>query len=234
MVDLDIPTNNPPATSTLLHWLQTGLTPATSATSITSTTGGAQKFFMLQPPGDPTAAYASYIAPNPPARVPLSHRYTQILVDTSAATTAELNALKKAAANRSGFSASAVLAQANLVNKVVAGNWFVVTNPGPAINSNVAGSGTESTANNISSDASVASESTSAALSSSTSGTSSLNVTGPPANSSSTATGTGTGTSTSTSTSSLPSTTDNDAGAMAPPRGALLGLFCASLIFFRL
>ncbi|KAL1870807.1 hypothetical protein VTK73DRAFT_2436 [Phialemonium thermophilum] len=130
MVDLDIPTTNPPATNTLLHWMQTGLTPALTATSL-NTTSGRQSVFLLENQGN-TPALAPYIGPSPPARVPLSHRYTQILVDTSGVNTEATNALQMAAMNRQGFNAQRVLQQAGLQDKVVAGNFFVVTNPGPA------------------------------------------------------------------------------------------------------
>lgn len=123
MIDLDIPTNNPPATGTLLHWMQTGLTP-----SQTATTGAAGEVYVLQSNGP--AALAAYMGPAPPARVPLSHRYTHILVDTSAASQADMAVLSQAAKSRNGFSAQQVLTKANLVSKVVAGNWFNVTNAG--------------------------------------------------------------------------------------------------------
>lgn len=101
--------------------------------------------FMFQLPGS-QQAFAEYIGPNPPARVPLSHRYTQILVDTSAATEDSVAALEGAAANRLGFDALAVLTEAGLVDKVMAGNFFRVENPGPvegaASNSSAGASGT--------------------------------------------------------------------------------------------
>lgn len=140
MIDIDIPTNSPPATSTLLHWMQTGLTPATAATTLnSSTTSGS--VFLLQNSSN-TAPFAAYIPPNPPARVPLSHRYVQILVDTTGASTSALNTLKTAAANRSAFSAQNTLTAAGLQSKVVAGNFYNVTNPGPVTSSNGTGNGT--------------------------------------------------------------------------------------------
>jgi hypothetical protein len=48
MIDLDIPTNNPPETNTLLHWMQTGLTPATAPTTL-NTTAGTITAFLLEP-----------------------------------------------------------------------------------------------------------------------------------------------------------------------------------------
>ncbi|KAI1079334.1 PEBP-like protein [Whalleya microplaca] len=130
MIDLDIPTDNPPKTNTLLHWMQTGLTSSTTATAINSTAGSTNAFKLTAAGGQ--AAFAEYLGPSPPAKVPLSHRYTQILVDTSAATTANLAVLQKAAATRMGFDTNAVLTEAGLVDKVIAGNFFNVTNPGPA------------------------------------------------------------------------------------------------------
>lgn len=142
MVDIDIPTNSPPATSTLLHWMQTDLKPATAATSLNSSAGGSASEFLLQNSSSNTAPFAVYNPPNPPARIPLSHRYVQILVDTSGAPASAIDALKSAAADRSGFSAEKTLTAAGLQNKVVAGNFFNVTNPGPAMSGNGSGNGT--------------------------------------------------------------------------------------------
>ncbi|KAI6093139.1 PEBP-like protein [Hypoxylon rubiginosum] len=125
MIDLDIPTDSPPATNTLLHWMQTGLTQSTTATTVGSTTA-----FLFQN-NSGQAAFAEYIGPAPPARIPLSHRYTQIVVDTSDATADNLAVLQSAAASRQGFNALNVLTQAGLESKVLAGNFFNVTNPGP-------------------------------------------------------------------------------------------------------
>jgi len=130
MIDLDIPTNITGQTGTLLHWMQTGLTPATTATPL-NMTSGQSAVFLLQNTGN-TAALAPYFGPSPPARTPLSHRYTQILVDTSALAAQATNTLGAAAMNRRDFNAPLVLQQAGLQNKVVAGNFFIVSNPGPA------------------------------------------------------------------------------------------------------
>ncbi|OTA94405.1 hypothetical protein M434DRAFT_30030 [Hypoxylon sp. CO27-5] len=142
MIDLDIPTNNPPATNTLLHWLQTGLTQSTTATTINTTSGSTSAFLFQNSSGQ--AAFAEYLGPSPPARVPLSHRYTQILVDTSNATDDNLSVLQQAASSRQGFNASDVLTQAGLADKVLAGNFFNVTNAGPATSANSANSTTGS------------------------------------------------------------------------------------------
>ncbi|KAI0169534.1 PEBP-like protein [Hypoxylon sp. FL1284] len=127
MIDLDIPTDSPPATNTLLHWMQTGLTQSTTSS------GSATGFALENAQGE--AAFAEYLQPNPPARIPLSHRYTQILVDTSDATEDNLAVLKSAAANRMGFNALSVLTDAGLESKVLAGNFYNVTNPGPVTSS---------------------------------------------------------------------------------------------------
>jgi len=143
MIDLDIPTNSPPQTSTLLHWLQTGLTSAETATMLNTTTrgkGGATQAFILQNKGN-TAALAPYIGPSPPARIPLSHRYTQILVNHTGLSTESVGALQMAAATRQGFNAMQVLMQAGLMDKVVAGNFFNVTNAGPVNSTSTGGGG---------------------------------------------------------------------------------------------
>ncbi|KAI1811597.1 phosphatidylethanolamine-binding protein [Poronia punctata] len=125
MIDLDIPTEEP---HTLLHWLQTGLTQSPSSTPL-NTTLGSQDAFIFSVPQD--EAFAPYLGPGPPAKTPLSHRYTQILVNTSGASDEDLAVLEAAAENRQNFIAQDVLTSAGLVDKVVAGNFFNVTNPGP-------------------------------------------------------------------------------------------------------
>lgn len=120
MIDLDIPTGTAGKTSTLLHWMQTGLTAAASGAGSALTVPGTVK------------AAAPYFGPSPPAMTPLKHRYTEILVDTSTATPDQLKMLTDAAANRQGFQAEALLMKAKLQDKVVAGNFFTVTNAGPA------------------------------------------------------------------------------------------------------
>jgi len=134
MVDLDIPTDTAGQTNTLLHWLQTGLTSSAQATAFNTTGGTTQsngQVFLLQNRQN-AAPLASYIGPNPPARNPLSHRYTFILVDHSSISTQGLNALTTAAQTRIGFNTQDILTQAGLASRVVAGNFYNVTNPGPA------------------------------------------------------------------------------------------------------
>ncbi|KAH9901919.1 PEBP-like protein [Xylariomycetidae sp. FL2044] len=150
MIDLDIPTNNPPETGTLLHWMQTGLTQSATATTM-NTTMGAVSGFMFDTAASADDALAEYLGPSPPARIPLSHRYTQVLVDTSSLTDEGLSVLEEAAQTRMGFDTMAVLTEAGLADKVLAGNFFNVTNAGPAQNANAttgsgSGSGTGSSA----------------------------------------------------------------------------------------
>ncbi|KAK1564090.1 phosphatidylethanolamine-binding protein [Colletotrichum navitas] len=127
MVDIDIPTNNPPATGTFLHWAQADLTPVAKATTV-QLNDGKQTIHTLKANG---GAIAPYKGPAPPAKVPLSHRYIQLLVDTSNITAAGTAALQTLS-NRQGVQINDVLTKAGLANQVVAGNFFTVTNPGPA------------------------------------------------------------------------------------------------------
>ncbi|KAL0939745.1 uncharacterized protein CTRU02_206355 [Colletotrichum truncatum] len=127
MVDIDIPTNNPPATGTFLHWAQADLTPAASTTTV-KLNDGERTIHTLTTNAQ---AIAPYKGPSPPAKVPLSHRYVEILVDTSDITP-EGTAALQTLSNRLGVQVNDVLTQAGLANKVVAGNFFNVTNAGPA------------------------------------------------------------------------------------------------------
>jgi hypothetical protein len=134
MIDLDIPTDNPPQTNTLLHWLQTGLTPSTAPTQLNTTSGTMSVFLLQNSTGTPPIA--AYRGPNPPARIPLSHRYTQVLVDTSELAEEGAEVLRAATATIRGFDAASVLEQAGLAGRVVAGNSYNVTNPGPVMATN--------------------------------------------------------------------------------------------------
>lgn len=125
MVDLDIPTNNARQTTTLLHWLQTGLTQEATPSKL----GNQNNVFRLVNQAN-TAADAAYIGPNPPNKAPLSHRYAQILVDTSGVQSQSTNELQTAARTRQGFNVEQVLSQAGLNGKVVAGNFFNVSATG--------------------------------------------------------------------------------------------------------
>ncbi|KAK6844477.1 hypothetical protein PG995_014587 [Apiospora arundinis] len=124
MVDLDIPVDTTTNPHTLLHWMQTDLKPATTAT-----TAGV---FQLQNT-DNTTAIAEYVSPASPAKNSLSHRYVQLLVDTSDLSNEGLEAFRAAASQRMGFDVAATLAAAGLANNhVVAGCSFNVTSSGPA------------------------------------------------------------------------------------------------------
>ncbi|KAH9241499.1 hypothetical protein K456DRAFT_29929 [Colletotrichum gloeosporioides 23] len=129
MVDIDVPTNQPPKTGTLLHWMQTGFTSADTPT-ILNTTAGTKTVFVMQNKMN-AAALAPYFGPNPPAREPLSHRYTFVAVDHTQISQQGLMALSGAAQNRRDFNPMNALMAAGLQDKVVAGNFFRVTNAGP-------------------------------------------------------------------------------------------------------
>lgn len=127
MVDLDIPTNNG-STSTFLHWMQTNLVQSSSTATLNTTNGLQTAHRLAVSASGNTSALVAYTPPSPPNKAPVSHRYTQILVDTSSATAADMAVLSSAAASRVGFSAASVLSRANLLGKVVAGNFYNVTN----------------------------------------------------------------------------------------------------------
>jgi len=121
MVDLDIPSATGGPTGTLLHWMQTDLVSADSSTTVNGMT-----MFELINPGN-VAAAAPYFGPSPPNRAPVTHRYTEILVDTTGLASAKAASLKAAGATRGNFSASTVVQGVGA--KVVAGNFFQVTSP---------------------------------------------------------------------------------------------------------
>ncbi|KAL1889433.1 hypothetical protein Sste5346_008917 [Sporothrix stenoceras] len=151
MIDLDIPTNTAGQTSTLLHWMQTGLALSPQASRIGriggsnaegSSSNAIQIAFLLRNTTGQAPA-APYISPNPPARLPLSHTYAQFLVDTSglSAQSTAMQTLMTAAQTRQGFNLQTVLQQAGLTNRLVAANFFNVTNPGPVQTSTGSGAG---------------------------------------------------------------------------------------------
>jgi hypothetical protein len=120
MVDPDIP----PAvvggsTSELLHWMQGGFVSASTATTV----GGVQIFELINPTNQ--TAFASYFGPSPPAKAPTTHRYTQLLLNTTGNANA-LTSLSKSAAVRTNFSAVNVVMSSGAI--LVAGNSFNVTN----------------------------------------------------------------------------------------------------------
>jgi len=119
MVDPDIPPQTAGgATSELLHWMQSGL-----VSSNTSTTVGGQTFFELVNPSN-TTPIASYIQPSPPNKSPTSHRYTQLLLNTTGNSSA-LSTLAKLGMTRQNFRAVNVVNSAGL--QVLRGNSFNVT-----------------------------------------------------------------------------------------------------------
>ncbi|TLD06540.1 uncharacterized protein PgNI_08577 [Pyricularia grisea] len=131
MVDMDIPTSQPPKTRSLLHWMQTDLVPVDKPVTVNTTVGTTTVYPVSNLKR--VVAAAPYIGPDPPARVPLNHRYTQVLVDTSNVGQEQMRILSKAATKREDFNVAEVLSAANIpTDKIVAGNFFQVTNPGPA------------------------------------------------------------------------------------------------------
>ncbi|TVY49184.1 Protein FLOWERING LOCUS T [Lachnellula cervina] len=129
MVDPDIPPQIAGgATSELLHWLQPGLVSANTSTTI----GGLKVYELINPTN--VSAIATYISPSPPNKSPTTHRYTQLLLNTTGNGTA-LSTLSKAGATRSNFSAVDVVRNAGL--NVLFGNYFNVSAA-----TNTTGSGT--------------------------------------------------------------------------------------------
>jgi phosphatidylethanolamine-binding protein (PEBP) family uncharacterized protein len=119
MVDPDIPPQTAGgATSELLHWMQTGLVSSNKSTTI----GGMKVFELINPSN--TTPIASYIQPSPPNKSPTTHRYTQLLLNTTGNSSA-LSTLAKFGKTRTNFSAVNVVKSAGL--KVMKGNSFNVT-----------------------------------------------------------------------------------------------------------
>ncbi|KAH8751712.1 phosphatidylethanolamine-binding protein [Hyaloscypha sp. PMI_1271] len=120
MVDPDIPPQTAGGpTGELLHWMQSGLVSANNATFI----GGVRMFELINPTN--TSALATYIQPSPPNKSPNTHRYTQMLLNTTGNSSA-LSTLSTFAKTRSGFSAVNVVKSSGL--NVLFGNSFDVTN----------------------------------------------------------------------------------------------------------
>ncbi|KAH6686265.1 phosphatidylethanolamine-binding protein [Plectosphaerella plurivora] len=130
MIDMDIPTNAPPQTSTLLHWAQAGLT-SNPVPTILNTTMGTKQVHVMQNLAA-TPAMADYFGPNPPALMPLQHRYAFVAVDHSTISRDGLGQLTLASQQRRGFDATRTLTAAGLgPQNVVAGNFYMVSNTGP-------------------------------------------------------------------------------------------------------
>lgn len=126
MVDLDIPSATAP--TTFLHWIQTDMTVATEATTMTTTEGEMTGYAVTAS----AAALYPYKSPNPPAKAPLSHRYAQILLDTSGLESTVSVMLAASAQMPVNFDISIALQRAGLTDSVVAWNYFNVTNPAAA------------------------------------------------------------------------------------------------------
>jgi len=130
MVDPDIPPQIVGgATSELLHWLQPGLVSANTSTTI----GGIKVYELINPTN--VSAIATYLGPSPPNKSPTTHRYTQLLLNTTGNGIA-LAALTKSGATRTNFSAVDVVKNAGLT--VLFGNYFNVS---ADTNTTVSGSG---------------------------------------------------------------------------------------------
>ena len=115
MVDPDVPSGNE-STMESLHWIQAGFT-----SSDTTTIAGQTVFELLNTAI--TSALAAYIQPEPPARVLFSHRYVQMLLNT---TSIDVNAtLGAAAAIRGEFDSEGLVKAAGWT--FVMGNSFNVT-----------------------------------------------------------------------------------------------------------
>ncbi|PBP21099.1 hypothetical protein BUE80_DR008044 [Diplocarpon rosae] len=83
-----------------------------------------KEVYVLRSAANATAI-APYFGPSPPNKAPNTHRYTQLLLDTTN-NPAGLESLTKAGAMRTSFNAVNVVSLAGV--KVVAGNSFDVTN----------------------------------------------------------------------------------------------------------
>jgi hypothetical protein len=120
MVDPDIPPQTAGgSTSQLLHWMQSGLVSANNASFV----AGIQMFELVNPTN--TSALATYIQPSPPNKSPNTHRYTQMLFNTTGNTSA-LMKLSTFAKTRTNFSSENVVKSTGLT--VLFGNSFDVTN----------------------------------------------------------------------------------------------------------
>jgi phosphatidylethanolamine-binding protein (PEBP) family uncharacterized protein len=145
MVDPDVPMGNG-STVEFLHWMQSGFTSASVATQI-----GGQTVFKLELASN-TSALAAYVQPGPPPQVPFTHRYVQMLLNTTGQD-GNLTELAKFAANRGGFDANKVVQTTGF--EILMGNSFNVTadtttatnSTGAAATTTGAAKGTKSTGN---------------------------------------------------------------------------------------
>ncbi|RAL58364.1 hypothetical protein DID88_006044 [Monilinia fructigena] len=119
MVDPDIPSSKAGnSTSQFLHWMQSGLTSANTTTTIDG-----QKIYELVNEKN-TPAFATYLQPNPPNIAPTTHRYTQLLFNTTNMNMS-LATFQIAGKDRGNFNAADVAKGANLT--VIMGNSFNVS-----------------------------------------------------------------------------------------------------------
>jgi phosphatidylethanolamine-binding protein (PEBP) family uncharacterized protein len=141
MVDPDIPSSSGTGpTSQFLHWVQSDL-----VSSDTTTTISGEKIYTLVNAKN-TTAFAPYLQPNPPNKAPTTHRYTQLLFNTTGGSAATaLKSLQTAAKTRGNFSTAEVVKSAGLV--VLMGNSFDVAFADKGINSTGAGAGSSSGTN---------------------------------------------------------------------------------------
>lgn len=143
MVDPDIPPAQVGgATTELLHWMQPGLVSANATSQI----GGVKVFQLINPSN--VSAIATYIQPSPPNKSPTTHRYVQMLLNTTGNGTA-VSTLAKFGATRGNFSAVNVVESAGLT--VLAGNSFNVSANTAAAGNGTAANGTSSSSAKVSS-----------------------------------------------------------------------------------
>ncbi|ESZ89758.1 hypothetical protein SBOR_9858 [Sclerotinia borealis F-4128] len=167
MVDPDIPpAKSGGDTSQFLHWMQTDLTSANTTTTI-----GGQKVYELINVKN-TSAFATYLQPNPPNIAPTTHRYTQLLFNTTNMNMS-LTTLQTSGKARGNFSSADVVKRAKLM--VLMGNSFDVSFGDKAMNTTGATTGT-STGNSTkpTSTGTATSTSNSSSISNSTSSTTGL------------------------------------------------------------
>jgi hypothetical protein len=141
MVDCDIPStnqSNPTNTTELLHWMQPGLVSSPSPITVAG-----QTVYQLINPNN-VSLFATYIQPTPPFKIPFSHQYVELLLDTTNMMMGNERALMGFEMMRIGFDAVGVVKAAGV--NVVAGNWFNVTNAQALAGGNVTAATTSTSA----------------------------------------------------------------------------------------
>ncbi|KAG9231303.1 phosphatidylethanolamine-binding protein [Amylocarpus encephaloides] len=120
MTDPDIPgAPTDSKTGQFLHWIQPDLESAASSTTVAGET-----MFELKSTTNATA-FATYVQPSPPNRALTTHRYIELLVNTTG-NSATAMTLMRAGMSRQNFSALNVVNQAGV--QVLFANYFNVTN----------------------------------------------------------------------------------------------------------